>query len=215
MTDKHEKQPNQELSPDLQAFEAQLSSLQPTTGRLERDRLMFEAGKAATQAERIKPTPSTARWAWPTVSAVMTVAAAVLLAVLVLNPGTVATKNSTEVEGERPKQGVGGMDRPTAPSVPESISDPDDQEYEAPARMLASLLSGSDKASDGASASYLRQRDMLLAFGGNDLPEFKETASAKGGRSNTRVSYKDLLDDLTLESHGFAPGRRESGELKP
>jgi hypothetical protein len=216
MTDKHEKQPNQELSPDLQAFEAQLSSLQPTTGRLERDRLMFEAGEATAESKQTNPPPSAARWIWPTVSTVMTAAAALLLVALVWNPGSVATKSPTEVGEESPNQEIGETTRPIRPSVPESTSDQDEQGHDAPRRVLASLMMGSDNARDQSSASsYLNQRDVLLALGGDRLPEINTTPSAKGGRSNTRVSYMDLLDELTLESYGFAPSVRKSDDLKP
>ena len=65
MVDRSDNNPHEELSPELQAFEAQLASLLPSAGRLERDRLMFEAGKAAAEAERATPARRAARLAWP------------------------------------------------------------------------------------------------------------------------------------------------------
>lgn len=210
MTDEQDRQPNQKLSPDLQAFEALLASLQPTTGSLERDRLIFEAGKAAAETEQASPTRAAAQWLWPTVSGVMTTAAVFLLVALVWNSGTVAVKTPTNAEQENPNQDIGEIARPTSPSVPESSSDPNDRHDDALTRTLASLLSGSHDARDASSASYLHQREILLAFGGDRLPKLKTTPSAKGGRSNTRVSYMDFLDELTLESHGFASSESES-----
>ena len=64
----HEHEP---LTPDLQALEARLGGLAPTTG-IDRDRLMYEAGRAATASR-----PSAGRRAaWPL--ATLLVAAAAL-----------------------------------------------------------------------------------------------------------------------------------------
>lgn len=213
MGDQHKSQPNRELSPKLQSFEAQLASLQPTTGRLERDRLMFEAGKAAAQAAR--PVPSTAHWAWPAVSTVMTAAAAFLLAVIVLQPGSLVVKDTREPEGEAPERTAGAPDRPAVPSAAGDVSDPDDQEQDTSGTLLASLFCQGDSSYHESGATYLQQRNILLAFDDDRLAELKEPSSAKGGRSNTRVSYLDLLDELTLETHGFATSDGSSGTLKP
>lgn len=215
MTAEQDRQPSQKLSPDLQAFEAVLASLQPTTGSLERDRLIFEAGKAAAETELAGPTRAAAQWLWPTVSAVMTTSAAFLLVALVWNSGPVAVKAPTNAERETPNQDIGEIARPTSPSGPKSIGDPNDQDDDAPIRTLASLLSGSHDARGVSSASYLHQREILLAFGGDGLPKFKTSPSAKSGHSNTRVSYMDLLDELTLESHGLAPSDSESNDFEP
>ena len=48
--------------PALTDIEAALGSLAPSKGRLDRDRLMFESGKASPHASR--------RWAWPSIAAV-------------------------------------------------------------------------------------------------------------------------------------------------
>ncbi len=50
-------QEHERLSPALQALEAKLASLVPTAAALDRDRLMYEAGRASLSSRR--------GWAWP------------------------------------------------------------------------------------------------------------------------------------------------------
>jgi hypothetical protein len=82
-----------ELTPDLAALQAQLAGLKPAPLTLDRDRLMFEAGRAAAESERPLSTTGhrpnvgrvagTTRWIWPTTTALMT-AACVMLAVMLI-----------------------------------------------------------------------------------------------------------------------------------
>jgi hypothetical protein len=82
-----------ELTPDLAALQAQLAGLQPAPLTLDRDRLMFEAGRAAAESEqkiavsghrpkggRLAGEP---RWLWPTATALMTAACLMLAAMLI------------------------------------------------------------------------------------------------------------------------------------
>jgi hypothetical protein len=49
----NEKQPlGAELTPELAALQAQLARLQPAPLTLDRDRLMFAAGRAAAESEK-------------------------------------------------------------------------------------------------------------------------------------------------------------------
>ena len=50
MFDKHQ-QDERELAADLAAVEKQLAGLTPAVPRVDRDRLMFAAGRAAAEAE--------------------------------------------------------------------------------------------------------------------------------------------------------------------
>jgi len=91
---------------DLNAIAAALSSLSPSTGRLDRDRLMFLAGEAAARsnlamprlvplhsaasnsamAHELPPRMAARRWAWPVAFWTMSAVAATLLVVLVARP---------------------------------------------------------------------------------------------------------------------------------
>ncbi|HYW77997.1 MAG TPA: hypothetical protein VE890_00405 [Thermoguttaceae bacterium] len=67
-----------ELPIELKAFEARLAALQPRSDRLDRDALLFEAGRASTQSGLWR------RWAWPSAFGAMTTVAAALLAFVLL-----------------------------------------------------------------------------------------------------------------------------------
>jgi len=69
-----------ELPVELKAFEARLAALLPRADRLDRDALLFEAGRASTE-DRPRH-----RWAWPSAFWAMTTVAAALLAVVLLRP---------------------------------------------------------------------------------------------------------------------------------
>ena len=82
----------EKFSDDLKPFEAMLGSLRPVASRIDRDRLMYEAGGAAASAAAVVPAtalnPATAesrrskQWLWPCISAAMLLIAASLGAAL-------------------------------------------------------------------------------------------------------------------------------------
>ncbi|HEX4414822.1 MAG TPA: hypothetical protein VH107_14400 [Lacipirellulaceae bacterium] len=77
-----------ELTPELQALEGKLARLSPAAVRLDRDRLMFEAGMGAGRAAS-EPSPSPSLkgqrnvWVWRGGAALMTAASLVLATMLV------------------------------------------------------------------------------------------------------------------------------------
>ena len=79
-----EREPEEpELTPDLKAIEGKLARLVPASARVDRDRLMFEAGRAAAQPGRpgyIAEPSWLGRRVWPAATTLMT-AASLLLAV--------------------------------------------------------------------------------------------------------------------------------------
>jgi hypothetical protein len=70
-----------ELPGELRALEAALGTLRPSVGRLDRDRLLFEAGRRAALESR-----RAARWAWPAATAALGTLAASLLLMLAPRP---------------------------------------------------------------------------------------------------------------------------------
>ncbi|NLS94132.1 MAG: hypothetical protein GXX96_18385 [Planctomycetaceae bacterium] len=213
MVDRHSNRPNRELSAELQAFEAQLAAILPSTGRLERDRLMFEAGKAAAEAEQMRPSASMPRWAWPAISTASTASAVFLLAMVLIDSRSPIVEKPVPRTGEITSGATDPSDQVPVRRFPDSQPDRPDQGSSH--ALLASLFFGDEQPRDNSRSTYFDQRNMLLALGGDRLPELRETPSAKGGRSNTRVSYADLLDELTLEAHGFVPGNNGPDRLKP
>ena len=82
MNDDQGKRQQWETPDELRAIEAQLGGLSPREDRLDRERLVFLAGKASVDAaER-----SSSHWAWPTSFAAMTALAATLFVMLLVRP---------------------------------------------------------------------------------------------------------------------------------
>jgi hypothetical protein len=82
---------------DLKALEAALAALVPRGDRLQRDRLMFLAGRAAAS----RPGAAVSRrWAWPAAFSAMTAVAASLLVMLVTRPGPQIVERIVEVPAE-------------------------------------------------------------------------------------------------------------------
>lgn len=86
MSDKRDPERN-ELTPDLAAFECRLAQMTPAAPRIERDRLMFEAGRAAASRPGRPANIGEPSWlatpVWPVATALMT-AACLFLATMVV-----------------------------------------------------------------------------------------------------------------------------------
>ncbi|HJT31371.1 MAG TPA: hypothetical protein VJ783_04925 [Pirellulales bacterium] len=85
---------------DLQALEAALASLAPRPATIDRDRLMYEAGRASVSTV---PAAPHGRWAWPAAFSAMSAIAASLFLALVLRPPVVVERvvQAPMVEKER------------------------------------------------------------------------------------------------------------------
>jgi hypothetical protein len=142
---------------DLKAVEAALSSLAPSTGRLDRDRLMFLAGEAAALSHSAPSHLPLARaplrrWGWPAAFSTMSVVAATLLALLVSQPEPNVIDRIVYVPAGQPLAAA----TPTKDSVT-SVEKPnrvEAQRQEVPANVR--------RPSEG---DYLRLRDQVLALG--------------------------------------------------
>ena len=66
--------------PEMSALEVSLGKLSPAPAALDRDRLMFQAGRASARV----------RWLWPAVAGVASLSAAALALVLALRPAPIA-----------------------------------------------------------------------------------------------------------------------------
>ncbi|MBN2477645.1 MAG: hypothetical protein JXB62_23760 [Pirellulales bacterium] len=78
-----------ELPAELKAFEARLASLTPCAGRLDREALIFEAGRASVLPGGGRSASGVLRrlrWSWPTAFGAMTTVAAALLAMVLMRP---------------------------------------------------------------------------------------------------------------------------------
>lgn len=124
MFDKQEPEKSS-LTPELAALEQQLAGLDLAPLRLNRDRLMFEAGRAAERANssiaatlRVAGAP---RWFWPSTAAMMTAACVVLGAMLVWRDDTalVAQQQAKPQAEERRENGVAVVHAPTGDELRE------------------------------------------------------------------------------------------------
>ena len=97
---------------DLTAWEARLSAFRPVPSRLDRDRVMYLAGRASAGMEPASGAKRASTWAWPAAFSVMTAIAGCLLAVLIVR-GPEAARTAV-TDGIRPAAEV-----PTHASVQE------------------------------------------------------------------------------------------------
>ena len=91
---------------EFNAIEAALAALAPTTGGLDRDRLMYLAGRASVFAAG---EARTFRWAWPVAMAAMTTVAAALLAVVSLRLADPAPADRGSAGRAEPRYRSGGQ----------------------------------------------------------------------------------------------------------
>jgi hypothetical protein len=195
----------EELARNLKAFEAQLAGLTPRTDRLDRERLIFLAGRQSAVAERTRPTARVIRWAWPGAFSAMTAVAATL-AVLLLRgdtgpPVPIAEKilqqqaESDPPAPDTPRTHIPPLPGPEQPSpVPKAVARESARDgglwtfvglpwLHNPA---ADLLSGD--------LSYPRLRDTVLAQGLESwaVRDSTQRAESSGGA----VPYRQMLEDL-------------------
>jgi hypothetical protein len=78
-----------ELTPELAALERQLSALSLSPPRIDRDKLMFEAGRAAASRPRWSINLASPPWGgsriWPATTAMMTAASVIFATMLILH----------------------------------------------------------------------------------------------------------------------------------
>ena len=167
------------LPEDLRLFEAQMKSLTPQPGRLNRDRLIFLAGQASVEGEgRVTENSKTTAWAWPAAFTVSTAVAASLLFLLLTQPR----------ESPAPKIFVDR--RPTVVATRQtSASSPDSQPP------LSQILT--------SAPSQLHRVDEFLATGYQDaknsdsIPGSSPAVYWEEGKRLTPTSIHFLMNDAT------------------
>ena len=112
--------PEQAHDPELTAFEQTLGALVPASGQLNRDQVMFQAGKATVKR---------ASWLWPAAAGAMTLVAVGLGGLLALRPQPEPQKQIVyvikQVPGKAPAQSKRQRSRPPAlPSTRPTMDEP-------------------------------------------------------------------------------------------
>lgn len=173
------EKPSEHLTPDLRAFEAALAALAPKAAALDRDRLMYEAGRASLATPHVAPRGG---WAWPAAFSAMSAVAASLLLALVLRPPTVVERM---------------VRRAATATVAET------QQRDEPAIGEGSLVqAGGALTAQRTDArahqpapepSYLDLRDRVLAMG---IDTWQPPARVIQTESQPQPTYRELLIEL-------------------
>lgn len=195
--------PEEDLPPDLKAIEAELASLTPRTGRLDRERLIFLAGQQSVAAGDAGPANRRGGWGWPGAFAAMTAVAATLLVMLLSQleaPGEVpiveVPSGPTIEDGAPPEQESPGS-FPDDGRVAPLPSPPEPSPKPAPRRSLFASVGLEwirlpERGELGSEASYPRLLDRVLA---GEIDDWPLPARVEGPRrASAPVSYRELLN---------------------
>jgi hypothetical protein len=210
----------EELSPELKSFEAELASLSARTDRLDRDRLMFLAGQASAAQKPAAGRLFGSAWAWPVALGAMTTVAATLLVALLVQPQPEIVERLIEVPSERPNRAVAGIDdrRAGASDRSERQPSPSPQEFTVPAPppgRLVSVYDGPRGQADWtllpAKAPYAQLRDQVLARG-LDWWTPSPIRSSDPERAAAPATYRNVLESLLGQpGAGKSPDRPAKG----
>jgi hypothetical protein len=167
------------LPAELAAFERQLVALAPATPRVDRDRLMFDAGAATVEGARSREsgvgntvdlrTP----WFWPAATGAMTAATLVLSAML-----------------HWPREGA---ERSAA--KPQVVDDALAVTVVEPRDTLGDAWRGSDRIPSG----YLGLRHVALTQGVGALDEKTSVSTGLNGGARPPATSRELLEELLLK----------------
>jgi hypothetical protein len=170
------------LPDELAAFEERLVARSIIAVGIDRDRLMFAAGRAAAEAEAARQSPATrGRWAWPAATAVSLATAASLALLLVQAgpPPQVAQSDGLEIPA------VAASEQEMAIDVPPAIQT-------AVRRPVFVPLSR---------FSYLADRELALAYGVDSLEYARGGRyTESGGETKPAPTMRELIEQFISKS---------------
>lgn len=175
---------------EQQELERALSMLRPPASSIDRDRFLFLAGRAS--AEQVGPGAMFGRWMWPAATVLSSLAAAVLVVLLVTRTGPEANPAETlEARGLQP----------AVPSVADvgvkSAVKSALETYGPPAEAGAYPAPTVDETARAfaVESNYPRLRSFVLAYGIDALPEPApiQKLEAKSQDDEEPVTVRDLL----------------------
>jgi len=176
----NEREPERrELTPELAALEGRLAGLSPVAARIDRDKLMFEAGRAAAQLEGLGDLAEPSRLGvrlWPAATVIMT-AASVLLATML-----VWQREDTQIATQ-----------PMAPPPVPVAAQP--QAMPPAARLEFAWSSSQDRQQPNT--GYLGMRHVALTRGVHAIDSSFLSHSHEGGPSEkSDASQRRMLNEL-------------------
>jgi hypothetical protein len=163
--------------PEMTSFESALRGLAPSQSRLDRDRLMFEAGARSVHAT------SRRRWAWPAVAALLT-------GVIISESVALAVRPEVRVVLQAPSSSV--LEKPGIQPEPVVIL----SQSPEPRMAAALVMPPTDNEA-------VRMRRQVLQFGLEGLPELppmlsqsRVTPSPGAGNDASRPLYRYELNKV-------------------
>jgi len=174
---------------EQQEFERSLSMLRPAGSRIDRDCLLFLAGRAS--AEPIRPGTVVGRWMWPAATLASSLVALVLLALLVTRSGPGATHDAQEVRNNRsPVPAAAGPRAVAVVEQPDSPIDPRAVPVATPDEAAREIA---------AASNYPRLRSFVLAYGIDALPEPTHLTASSGVSTSEGEprTERELLQQLS------------------
>ncbi|MGP0067051.1 MAG: hypothetical protein ACLQGP_26090 [Isosphaeraceae bacterium] len=147
--------------PGLKSVESALGGLSPVPSRLDRDRLMFQAGALARS--RTEPT----RWTWPSVAALLALALTCESIYLASRPASRVVERLVVIRQPSGAPSTESTSHVVIPAIGQGQAHP---------RPGPAAPSSRESVSD-----YQRQQDLVLRFGLDAFPEPVRLSSQSGG----------------------------------
>jgi hypothetical protein len=200
-------------SEDDLATESLLKGFVPASSGIDRDRLMFLAGRASALAEAERPQPSRSvkaggdrAWVWPAATAVMSATSLALAIALVVRPAPSIADREERAHPIPPRQESPQIPAPTRTEALVNDS--------APAEVAGheSLVNNSAKAAKATSSAgsharrYLEQRELAIEHGVDALPT---SAAPAASVARAALPQRKLLEEL------LPAGVRETSSSAP
>jgi hypothetical protein len=205
------------LSEEDEATQSLLKCFAPASSGIDRDRLMFLAGRAAGLAEAARPQPSpTSRtngrhaWVWPAATAVMSAVSLLLAIALFVRPASsIADRDGAP---PAPAHNQPPPQLPQADGARVVVDSPSPVEGERVASDMRPRAASSDAVQSAGSRtrSYLRQREIALTHGIDALPESPAPAASVAGAA---LPQRELLEELLPGGARQASGSGPFGEF--
>jgi hypothetical protein len=170
---------------EQQELERALSMLRPAASRIDRDCFLFLAGRAS--ADSVRPGAAFGRWIWPGATFVSSLAAVVLLALLVTRSEP-RTAHEGLIEAKH--------DQPPVPVVAASGSSALEQSAPFVDRSTVPAPTADETArAMAAESNYPRLRSFVLAYGIDALPEPApiQKSDSASQRDDEPATVRELL----------------------
>jgi hypothetical protein len=180
-----EKRDDQEID-EQQELERALALLRPAASGIDRDSFLFLAGRASAEAAWSKT--ALGRWTWPAATLISSLAAALMLVLLVTRMGREANR-AEMLEARRHEAAAPAVTHVAKESTVETHARAvEDVAPPAPTAEEAALALG-------AESNYPRLRSFVLAYGIDALPEPAPIRDSRSAAQSDEepVTVKDLL----------------------